>query len=109
MIKPKQVFNDPHIKSFLFSMFIFGIAVGLYGGALNNFLAEILQIDRFERGVVEFLRELPGLLLFLMLALLYRIPENRIIRIAFFISLLGMAGLAFALEARWAAVTLIVL
>ena len=109
MIKPKQVFTDPHIKSFLFSMFIFGIAVGLYGGALNNFLAEILHIDRFERGVVEFLRELPGLLLFLMLALLYRIPENRIIRIAFFISLLGMAGLAFALEARWAAVTLIVL
>ncbi len=109
MIKPKQVFNDPHIKSFLFSMFIFGIAVGLYGGSLNNFLAEILHIDRFERGVVEFLRELPGLLLFLMLALLYRIPENRIIRIAFFISLLGMSGLAFAAEARWAAVTLIVI
>ena len=109
MTKTKQVFTDPSIKSFLFSMFIFGIAVGLYGGALNNFLAEILHIDRFERGVVEFLRELPGLLLFLMLALLYRIPENRIIRIAFFISLLGMSGLAVALEARWAAITLIVL
>ncbi len=109
MIKPKQVFTDPHIKSFLFSMFIFGIAVGLYGGALNNFLAEVLHIDRFERGVVEFLRELPGLLLFLMLALLYRIPENKIIRIAFFIALLGMTGLAVALEARWAAITLIVL
>lgn len=90
-------------------MFIFGISVGLYGGVLNNFLAEILYINRFERGVVEFLRELPGLLLFLMLALLYRIPENRIIRIAFFVSLLGMSGLAIAAEARWAAVTLIVL
>jgi len=109
MIKPKQVFTDPHIKSFLFSMFIFGIAVGIYGGTLNNFLAEILHVDRFERGVVEFLRELPGLLLFLMLALLYRIPENRIIRIGFFISLLGMAGLAFAVEAKWLAITFIVL
>ncbi len=109
MIKTKQVFKDSSIKSFLFSMFIFGIAVGIYGGTLNNFLAEILHIDRFERGVVEFLRELPGLLLFLMLALLYRIPENRIIRIGFFISLLGMAGLAFAVEAKWLAITFIVL
>lgn len=90
-------------------MFIFGVSVGLYGGVLNNFLADILAIDRFGRGVVEFLRELPGLLLFLMLALLYRIPENRIVRISFFIALLGMAGLAFATEARWMAVTLIVL
>lgn len=90
-------------------MFIFGVSCGLYTGTLNNFLAEILVIDRFGRGVVEFLRELPGLLLFLMLALLYRIPENRIIRLAFFISLLGMAGLAFAVHARWLAVTFIVL
>jgi predicted MFS family arabinose efflux permease len=90
-------------------MFIFGVSVGLYGGVLNNFLADILSIDRFGRGVVEFLRELPGLLLFLMLALLYRIPENRIVKISFFIALLGMAGLAFATEARWMAVTLIVL
>ncbi len=109
MNKFNQVFNNSSVKSFLFSMFIFGISVGLYGGVLNNFLAEILYINRFERGVVEFLRELPGLLLFLMLALLYRIPENRIIRIAFFVSLLGMSGLAIAAEARWAAVTLIVL
>ncbi len=109
MIKTKQVFHSPHIKSFLFSMFIFGVSVGLYGGALNNYLAEILNIDRFGRGVVEFLRELPGLFLFLMLALLYRIPENRIVRLAFFISLLGMAGLAAAVHARWLAVTLIVL
>lgn len=109
MIKAKQVFKDSSIKSFLFSMFIFGIAAGIYGGVLNNFLAEILHVDRFERGVVEFLRELPGLLLFLMIALLYRIPENRIIRIAFFISLLGMTGLAFALEVKWIAVTFIVL
>ena len=109
MIKINRVFNNPSIKSFLFSMFIFGIAVGLYGGALNNFLAEILNIDRFGRGVVEFLREMPGLLLFAVLAILYRIPENRIIRIAFFIALLGMSGLVIALEARWAAVVLIVL
>ena len=109
MIKTKQVFQSPHIKSFLFSMFIFGVSVGLYGGALNNFLAEVLHVDRFERGFVEFLRELPGLLLFLMLAVLYRFTENRIVRLAFFISLLGMAGLAVAVHARWLAVTLIVL
>ena len=53
--------------------------------------------------------ELPGLLLFLMLALLYRIPENRIVRLAFFISLLGMAGMAVVVHARWLAVTFIVL
>lgn len=109
MLKINNIFKNSSIKPFLFSMFIFGISVGLYQGILNNFLAEILHISRFERGVVEFLRELPGLLLFLLLALLYRVPENRIIRLSFFLSLLGMAGLAIAVEAKWAAITLMVL
>ncbi len=90
-------------------MFIFGIAGGLYGGSLNNFLAEILGIGRFERGIVEFFRELPGLLLFVLLAFLYRIPENRIIRLAFFFSFMGMLGLAAAAHVPWVAVGFIVL
>lgn len=78
---------------FLSTMFVFGITTGLFNGVLNNFLAEILSITRFERGVVEFLRELPGLSLILLLALLYRYSETRIIRLAFLICLCGLTGL----------------
>ena len=109
MKKIDQVFKNNSIRSFLISMLIFGIAGGLYSGVLNNFLAEILYISPFERGVVEFVRELPGLFLFLILALFYRFPETRIIRLAFLISFLGLGGLAIAAQARWFAIALIVL
>jgi len=83
-------------------MFIFGAATGLYGGSLNNFLAEVLSIDRFERGIVEFLRELPGLALIFILALLYRFSETRVIRLALIIGGVGLAGMAFSANSmRW--------
>jgi len=77
----------------LHHVFFFGIAIGLFYGTLNNFLAEIMLITRFERGIVEFLRELPGLSMILLLALLYRYSETRIIRVALLVSFCGMAGL----------------
>ncbi len=94
MKKIKAVFQEEKIFSFLFSMLIFGVAIGLYQGSLNNYLAEILSISPFERGMVEFMRELPGLLLLFLLALLYRFSETRIIRLALLVSMTGMAGLA---------------
>ena len=89
----KTFFKTDDFMIFLGTMFLFGIATGLFMGVLNNFLAEILHISRFERGLVEFLRELPGLGLILLLALLYRYSETRIIRLAILVCFLGLVGL----------------
>jgi len=89
----RNVFQDTQISGFLISMLIFGIASGLYSGALNNYLAEVLTISPLIRGVIEFMRELPGLLLLFFLALLHRFSETRIIRLALLVSLMGMGGL----------------
>jgi predicted MFS family arabinose efflux permease len=89
----KRTFKSEDFLVFLFTMFLFGTATGLFAGVLNNFLAEILYIDRFGRGVVEFLREVPGLSLILLLALMYRFSETQIIRVALLVSLFGLIGL----------------
>lgn len=93
MNKLKTFFKTDDFMVFLFTMFVFGIATGLFSGVMNNFLAEILSINRFERGIVEFLRELPGLSLILLLALLYRHTEIRMIRVALLVAFFGLTGL----------------
>jgi len=107
--KLKIYFKTNDFWVFLFTMFIFGSAAGLFSGVMNNYLAEILHINRFERGVVEFVRELPGLSLILLLALLYRFSEVRIIRIALFVALTGLAGLFLTGPNRTLGIFLIVL
>lgn len=110
MKKISSAFQSPHIRPFLFSMFIFGAATGVYGGGLNNFLAEVLSITRFERGIVEFLRELPGLALIFILALLYRHSETKIIRLALIIGGVGLAGMAVTGgSVRWVPILFIVI
>jgi len=81
---------------FLAAMLLFGVAGGLLRGIQDNYLAEVLRFEPFMRGVVEFFRELPGLLLLLILALFYRTPENRILKYALLISLAGVIGLMTA-------------
>ncbi len=90
-------------------MFLFGGALGLFNGVFNNYLAEILHINRFERGVVEFLREAPGLLLFLILIPFYRSSETKIIQFAFLISFAGIAGLAAKSDLRYLSIFFVVL
>ncbi len=77
---------------FLASLLCFGIASALLRGVLDNYLANSLAVSKAGRGVVEFFREMPGLLLFLILALFYRMPEHRILRVGFSIALAGIAG-----------------
>jgi MFS family permease len=69
------------------------VAYGLYWGIQDNYLAEIVHISAFERGIVEFFREIPGLLVILILAVLYRLSESRIFKIGVCIMAAGIFGL----------------
>ena len=102
-------YRDPGMKVFLLCMFIFGIATGLYTGVLNNYLHEILAITRLERGIVELPRELPGLLLFALIAVLHRFSEIKLMKVAFLLSLAGLLGLGLFGSGRALAILLVVL
>ena len=71
MRKSSDVFRpDSGYRVFLLSMITFGLSYGLYKGVLDNYLAEIVAMSSFDKGVSEFFRELPGLMLVFVLALL---------------------------------------
>ena len=79
MEKIKTVFReDSRFKVFLLSVLITGLSYGLYKGMLDNFLAEVVGMGEMGRGVTEFFRELPGILLVLLLAALL-LPVTRLL------------------------------
>ena len=82
--------DDAKVKPFLFAILFLGLAGGLYKGVLDNYLAEVIHIGKFDRGVVEFFRELPGLMLILILAVLCDFSENALFRIGCCVSLAGL-------------------
>jgi MFS family permease len=77
---------------FLATLVLSGVAYGLYRGIQDNYLAEIVHITAFERGIVEFFREIPGLLVIFVLAVLYRFSESRIFKIGICIMAAGLIG-----------------
>ena len=87
---------DAKVGRFLWVLILSGIAYGLYRGIQDNYLAEIVHISAFERGIVEFFRETPGLLVVMILALLYRFTDSRIFKIGTAIMAAGLMGLLAA-------------
>jgi hypothetical protein len=84
---------DAKVARFLSVLALSGIAFGLYRGIQDNYLAEIVHITAFERGIVEFFRETPGLLVVLLLSLMYRFSDSRIFKISVGFMTAGVAGL----------------
>ena len=77
MEKIKSVFKEnSRFKAFLLSILITGLSYGLYKGMLDNFLAEIVGMGEMDRGITEFFRELPGILLVFILAAFYMLSRK---------------------------------
>ena len=95
VFKPESKF-----RSFFMSIFTFGLAYGLYKGVIDNYLAEIVGMSGFDKGVSEFFRELPGLLLIFILAALYMFSAERIYKLGALFMLAGMAAQAFVPPSR---------
>ncbi|MDR1862403.1 MAG: MFS transporter [Treponema sp.] len=95
MLAPFRNIYRPNAKvaRFLCVLALSGIAYGLYRGIQDNYLAEIVHITAFERGIVEFFRETPGLLVVLLLSLMYRFSDSRIFKIAVGFMTAGVIGL----------------
>ncbi len=92
MTKAREFFRaDSQYRAFLLSIIVFAIAFGLYKGIIDNYLAEVVGMSEFDKGVSEFFRELPGVLLVLVLAALYLFSAENIYKIGAVLMVAGMA------------------
>lgn len=95
MNKLKSVFReDSFYKVFLTSLLITGLGYGIYKGAIDNYMAEIVGMGEFDRGLAEFFREIPGLMLIFILAALYMFSAQRLYKLGAVIMLVGMGMLS---------------
>lgn len=105
---PKNIFHAGRgAGNFFIGALLIGTALGCFAGVFNNYLVEIQHYDGVRRGFLEFFREMPGLLLVLLLAVMHRYTEWRILRIAILISIFGVGGLLFIGQNNVAAIILI--
>ncbi|MDR2376402.1 MAG: MFS transporter [Treponema sp.] len=86
---------------FLSVLALFGVSYGFYRGIQDNYLADIVKISAFQRGIVEFFRETPGLLVVLILAGMYRFTEARVLKIGIGFMVAGLAGLLACSMPAW--------
>ena len=84
---------DSGAKAFFISILVWGIGVGCFSAAMNNYLSKVYDMNSFDRGLLEFFRELPGLMLVGILALLHRFSDWKVMRIGTMVSMLGAAFL----------------
>ena len=91
MNRLKETFrSDTRFKSLLLSILITGLSYGLYKGMLDNFLAEVVMMGEMDRGVTEFFRELPGILLVFILAAFYMLSAETMYKAGAVIMLVGL-------------------
>lgn len=96
MDKLSKIFKeDSHYQALFLSLLFSAIGFGLYKGVIDNYLAEVVQIQEFDRGLTEFFRELPGLLLVLILAVFYKSSAEKMYKIGMLVMVVGMTMQAF--------------
>ena len=82
-------------RALFLSLLLSAVGFGLYKGVIDNYMAEVVRINEMDRGVTEFFRELPGLLLVLILAVFYRFSAEKMYKMGLIIMVAGMALQAF--------------
>ena len=95
LVKFKNIFKDKSCyRVFLLSLLVTALGYGVYKGIIDNYLAEIVGMGEFDRGVAEFFRELPGLLLVFILAVFYTCSAEKLYKIGAVIMLAGIGMLS---------------
>ena len=87
--------------AFFLSILVWGVGVGCFMAAMNNFLADIHDMNSMERGWLEFFRELPGMMLVAALALLHKVSDWKVMRIGVLISMVGVSLLMLPVNKLW--------
>ncbi len=94
MHRLKNVTGD--FRRVLLATLFFGAVSGIFMSTLNNYLSDVHGFDAGNRGWLEFPRELPGFLIFGVVAfLLTHLRESRIAALAMVATAFGAIGLGF--------------
>lgn len=85
--------NDRDFSLFMVAGFLGGIASGINNAVFNNFLNDVYHLTATQRGFVEVPRELPGLLIVIVLASLAYLGDVKVAIIGMICAAAGMVGL----------------
>jgi len=85
--------NDRDFKLFLIVGLFTGIATGINTTVFNNFLSDTYRLTAAARGIVEFPRELPGVLIVIVLGILSFLGDTKIAIVGMIFAALGMLGI----------------
>ena len=89
--KWNEIFEqNSKFKLFLTTLLITGLSYGLYKGMLDNYLAEVVGMGEMDRGVMEFFREIPGVMLVFILAAFYMLSAETMYKAGAVIMLVGL-------------------
>lgn len=78
-----------------YSLFLFIVAAsalgfGLTGGVLSNYFKEVYSTTAFQRGLIEFPRETPGVLIILVIAFLSGFSDIRLAMVSQTLAMIGI-------------------
>lgn len=94
MAKMRHEFHiDRDFSLFLIVGIFAGIAGGINSTVFNNFLSDVYKLSESARGLVEFPRELPGMLIVVVLGVLSFLGDVRTGMVGLALASLGMLGL----------------
>lgn len=83
------------IKVYLLILALSALGLGLSDGVFANYFKDAYNINAYQRGIIEFPRELPGILCILVVSILSFLGDIRIAIIAQLLSLIGIVSLGF--------------
>lgn len=83
----------PEIKIYLVLLALYAIAMGFSNDVLSNYFKDAYQVDSVKRGLIEFPRELPGMLVILVISSLAFLGDIRTAIIAQFFTMTGVIAL----------------
>ena len=85
---------NPQLKLFLAGIALLSITGGIGESIFNNFLSDTFNLSAGARGLLEFPRELPGLLVALFIGALFFLSETRVAAFSALCVGVGMLGIA---------------
>ncbi|MCK8060479.1 MULTISPECIES: MFS transporter [unclassified Fusibacter] len=80
-------------KIFLAIVAFSALGFGLTSGVLSNYFKEVYDVSAYQRGLIEFPRETPGVLAIIFIALLSRFSDIRLSIIAQLLAIVGVMTL----------------
>ena len=84
------------LKLFVAAILAMGMAFSIVESTFNNFLDERYHLNGFERAFLEFPREIPGLMVVFVSALLWFLCSRRLGALAMLLGAIGAALIGFA-------------